>query len=235
MIQLRLDPTGAQPDLAVYAQHRHAEQRPWNQVEKVGEQPVVYPARGSHACYFSHGVHWTGAWFDVADGKRASPALSLHVISDTPADAWALWPGMWGGTQPPAGDINPLDDSSPRGPGLHAQYVNPDALLQTAIAHQESLQSPPRTAAPLPAPKVTATVSGDELHIAFDAHHVEPAGLVVTVGGNDATAPAVTRVPVHDTSGTAVIPAAGADGQPVHVSVAAGDGRASPAVSVKPG
>ena len=83
MIQLRLDANGQEPDLAVYAQHRHAEQRPWNQVERVGEQPVVYPARGSHACYFSRGVHWTGDWFDNADGQRPGPALDLQIISDT--------------------------------------------------------------------------------------------------------------------------------------------------------
>src|SRR3954453_15203173 len=73
MIQLRLDANGQGPDLAVYAQHKQAEQRPWNQVERRGEQPVVYPARGSHACYFSSGVHWTGAWFDNADGQRPGP------------------------------------------------------------------------------------------------------------------------------------------------------------------
>src|ERR1700761_5566158 len=57
MIQLRLDPTAMVPDLAVYAQHRHAGQRTWTQVEREGDQPVVYPARGSHASYFSAGVH----------------------------------------------------------------------------------------------------------------------------------------------------------------------------------
>ena len=158
MIQLRLDANGQEPDLAVYAQHKHAEQRPWNQVERLGEQPVVYPARGSHACYFSSGVHWTGAWFDNADGQRPGPTLALQVISDTAAaDAWATWPGMWGGTQPPLDDINPLDDSSPRGPGGHAQYREPDALLATAVAHQATLAPPPPTAVPPPAPAVTAT------------------------------------------------------------------------------
>ena len=145
MVQLRLDPAGQTPDLAVYAQHKHAGQRPWNQVERVGEQPVVYPARGSHASYFSAGVHWTGNWFDFADGGRAGPPLTLHVISDTTVDdAWATWPGMWGGTDPPAGDINPLDDSSPRGPGAHAQYTRPDVLLGTAVAHAAAIaQAPP--------------------------------------------------------------------------------------------
>ena len=183
MIQLRLDANGQEPDLAVFAQHTHADQRAWTQLERVGEQPVVYPARGSHACYFSAGVHWTGAWFDNADGQRPGPALRLQIISDTAAaDAWATWPGMWGGTQPPSGDINPLDDSSPRGPGGHAQYRQPDALLQTAIAHKASLAPPPPAAAPPPAPAVTVTDAGHDLHIVYDTHVANPAGLVVTVG-----------------------------------------------------
>ena len=43
MIQLRLDPAGAVPDLADYAQHRHAAPRSFNRVERMGDQPVVYP------------------------------------------------------------------------------------------------------------------------------------------------------------------------------------------------
>ena len=87
MIQLRLVLGGQVPDLAVYAQHKHAGQRPWNQVERVGDQPVVYPARGSHASYFSSGVHWTGDWFDFADGKRAVlPSLSISSRTVGPTD-----------------------------------------------------------------------------------------------------------------------------------------------------
>ncbi len=236
MIQLRLDANGQEPDLAVYAQHKHAEQRPWSQVERVGEQPVVYPARGSHACYFSSGVHWTGAWFDNADGQRPAPALGLQLLSDTAAaDAWATWPGMWGGTEPPPDDLNPLDDSSPRGPGGHVQYRQPDALLQTAIAHQASLAPPPPAAAPPPAPAVIATTAGNDLHISFDTHAANPAGLVVTVGDpHQATPPAIHRIPVETSSGTVVIPGAAADLQTVHVSVGAADGRASPAAPTKP-
>jgi hypothetical protein len=237
MVQLRLDAAGQEPDLAVYAQHKHAEQRPWSKVERVGEQPIVYPARGSHACYFSAGVHWTGAWFDNADGQRRGPPLGLQIMSDTKAaDAWATWPGMWGGTEPPSDDVNPLDDSSPRGPGGHAQYRQPDALLQTAIAHQVSLAPPPPAAAPPPAPAVTATATGNDLHIAFDTHIDNPAGLVVTVGDpHHATPPMIHRVPVDAGRGTVVIPGAAADRQTVHVSVGADDGGASAATPAKPG
>lgn len=235
MIQLRLGANGQDPDLAVYAQHRHAEQRPWNQVELVGEQPVVYPARGSHACYFSRGVHWTGDWFDNADGQRPGPGLDLQIISDTaPADSWATWPGMWGGTQPPPDDLNPLDDSSPRGPGEHTQYRQPDALLQTAIAHQASLAPPPQAAAPPPAPGITAVAAGKDLHINFDTRVANPAGLVVTVGDlPQSNPPEIHRVPVDGDSGTIVIPGAAADQASVHVSTATVDGGSSPATTTQ--
>jgi hypothetical protein len=223
MIQLRLDPAGQTPDLAVYAQHKHAGQRPWNQVERVGDQPVVYPARGSHASYFSAGVHWTGAWFDIADGKRPGPPLTLHVISDTTVDDdWARWPGSWGGTQPPPGDVNPLDDASPRGPGRHAQYTQPDALLDTATAHAAAVQRTPPPLPPPPAPTVTTSSDGTDLHIAFDTHVPNPAGLVVTIGDpGTATPPEVHRIPVSARAGTTTIKGAGSDApQTVHVSVA---------------
>jgi hypothetical protein len=235
MIQLRLDPTGAVPDLAVYAQHTHAGQRPWNQVERVGDQPVVYPARGSHASYFSADVHWTGDWFDFADGKRPAPPLTLEILSDVAGvNDWALWPGMWGGTQPPPDDINPLDDSSPRGPGGHAQYTQPDVLLASATAHQAALAAAPAPPPPV-APTVSAVAVGRDLQVTYDTHIANPSGLVVAVGDlNDPTPPLVHRVAIDSSSGTVVIPGAGADpSQTVHVSVAATDASGSPAAPTR--
>jgi hypothetical protein len=238
MIQLRLDPAGQVPDLAVYAQHTHADQRPWNEVKRVGDQPVVYPARGSHASYFSDGVHWTGAWFDFADGERPGPALQLHIISDTAgADGWAVWPGSWGGTKPPDGGINPLDDSSPRGPGGHSQYLHPEKLLQTATEHIAALVPPPPAAAPAPAPAIAVAIDGHDLEITYDTHVENPVGLVVTIGDpNNPNPPEIHRIPIDAPSGTAGI-AGAAPEQPetVQVSTATHDGAASPAASVTVG
>jgi len=237
MIQLRLDPTGAVPDLAVYAQHKHAGQRPWNQVERVGDQPVVYPARGSHASYFSAGVHWTGDWFDFADGKRPAPPLTLEILSDVAgADSWAVWPGMWGGTTPPPDDADPLNDSSPRGPGGHTQYKNPDVLLATAAAHEAALAAAP-TPPPPTAPTVSATAEGNDLQVTYDTHTVTPSGLVVAVGDlHDPTPPTIHRIPIEGPSGTVTISGAAA-GAPrtVHVSVATADSSGSPATSTPVG
>src|SRR4051794_34335182 len=68
MIQVRL--RGEDPDLAVYCQHAHSTSRDWRQVDRLPgtERPIVYVARGSHASYFEPGTHWTGVWFDHADG-----------------------------------------------------------------------------------------------------------------------------------------------------------------------
>jgi hypothetical protein len=237
MIQLRLDPAGQTPDLAVYAQHKHAEQQAWGQVQRVGDQPVVYPARGSHASYFSSGTHWTGDWFDFADGKRPGPALTLHVISDAgTTDGWAMWPGRWGGTQPPPDDMNPLDASSPRGPGGHAQYRDPDTLLQTAVAHAAALTPPPADASPAPPPAIATTVVGDDLHVAYDAHVDNPTGLVVAIGETgDPEPPVIHRIPIDSRTGTAVIPGAGASqAGAVHVSIATDDATGSPATHSDP-
>jgi hypothetical protein len=232
MIQLRLDSAGQVPDLAVYAQHRHAGQLPWAQLERVGDQPVAYPARGSHASYFSSGVHWTGDWFDFADGKRAAPALALHIVADSDgADAWAVWPGSWGGTQPPADDINPLDDSSPRGPGAHAQWKDPATLLQTAAAHEAAIAPPPPGTTPAPAPTVNSAVVGDDLRIAYHTHVDNPAGLVVTIGDSrDRDPPEIHRLPIDTRAGTVVIPgAASARPEAIHVSIATQGAVGSPA------
>ena len=43
--------------------------KPWAQRPRRGNTPLVYVARGSHANYFGAGSHFTGTWFDQADGK----------------------------------------------------------------------------------------------------------------------------------------------------------------------
>jgi hypothetical protein len=230
MIQLRLDPQGQTPDLAVYAQHTHAGSKPWSAVEKVGSRPVVYPARGSHASYFSPGTKWTGAWFDHADGQRPGPELALEVIADgDDAYGWVTWPGRWGGTTPPPGNVDPLNDSSPRGPGCHDQYTQPEVLQGNADAHAAHLAAQPAPAAP-PPPAVTASAAGADLQLRYDARVENPAGLVVTVSDPGGGPPTIHHVEVASPAGEVTIPgAAPADGQTVHVSVATTDKIGSPA------
>jgi hypothetical protein len=237
MIQLRLDPASETPDLAVFAQHTHAEERPWTGVQREGDRPVVYPARGSHASYFAPGTHWTGAWFDHADGTHPGPPLRLHVLGE--GDGWATWPGYWGGTVKAADDLNPLDDSSPRGPGRHAQWADPVKLLETARGHAAQLAARPAPAAPPPPAQVQATAHGDALHISFDPAGAPPSGVVVATGAAGAPR-TVHRAEVVAGSAEVTIPGAAiAPGDTVHVSLvgpgAGGRPEATPALGVTVG
>ena len=131
MIQLRLDAERCSPDLALYTHHRTAQTRPWEAVEKVGEQPLVYVARGSHGCYFTAGTRWTGAWFDHADGRVDLGPCELEIVDDGPAHEWIRWPGAWGGTVARRGLPGLLDGSSPAGPGApwHIRWRDPAILF----------------------------------------------------------------------------------------------------------
>jgi hypothetical protein len=131
MIQLRLDAQQRAPDLALYTHHRAAQTRVWEAVETVGEQPVVYVARGSHGCYFTAGTRWTGAWFDHVDGRLDRGPLQLELVGDGPAHEWIRWPGAWGGTVPRRGPVGALDGQSPAGPGApsHIRWRDPAILF----------------------------------------------------------------------------------------------------------
>ena len=137
MIQLRLDPAGAVPNLALYAQHHHVGARRWEAVERdgSGDRPVIYVARGSHACYFDAGTHWTGVWFERADGYGRRLAPPLEVIADDEATSnWARWPGHWGTTEARTGVLARLGlaAASPRGPGHQRQWRDPAVLMASA-------------------------------------------------------------------------------------------------------
>jgi hypothetical protein len=176
MVQLRMHDD--EPDLAVYAQHRQAEQRPWSEVERVpsdSKRPLVYVARGSHASYFHAGFHQTEAWYDLADGKRNAPRLTLEIIDDdTPP--WVGWPGVWGDTRARVGGI---DQPSPRGPAAHGSWHRPNSLLATAW-------QPERKDA-IAAPEVKIVRDAGRLRIDFDlSRHAEPpTSLQVTVNSRD--------------------------------------------------
>src|SRR4051812_33291690 len=123
LVQLRLD-ANEKPAQLVFSQHKLAESRAWQDAPKAGNTPIVYVARGSHANYFAKGSHWTGNWFDQADGKGPQITPTLEVLTDT-APGWVLWPGFWGDTK--AG-ILPLDSNSPVSPGVRPHWLDPSAL-----------------------------------------------------------------------------------------------------------
>ena len=53
MVGIELDDSG-EPTRAGYAGHSSGFRREWSRVEKQGDRPLVYIARGSHASYFDH-------------------------------------------------------------------------------------------------------------------------------------------------------------------------------------
>jgi len=183
MVQFRIGPDGERPDLALYAQHVHAEQAPWEHVEKEPDNPdapVVYVARGSHASYFDAGYHETEAWYDIADGKRKAPKLELEIIGDNPP-GWILWPGRWGATH---ARIRGIDQPSPVGPAGHAQWDDPETLTHLARTHKRS--------AALPAPDVVVERVGGRLVISFDFSRrapPKPERLVMNVNSRDDALP----------------------------------------------
>lgn len=70
----------------VYGQHGSGETRPVPVVRYNDERPVVFVARGKHACYYTPGRHRTGRLdWDFADGqgRRVDP-----ILEAAPADGW---------------------------------------------------------------------------------------------------------------------------------------------------
>jgi hypothetical protein len=178
MVQLRI--RDGEPDLAVYAQHRRAELRPWPQVQKVAGdalRPMVYVARGSHASYFEAGYHQTEAWYDLADGKRNSPRTALEIVTDD-EPPWIAWPGAWGDTRARRG--GGIDQPSPHGPSAHPSWRDPESLLATAWQ--------PQRKDAIDAPAVVVAREQGRMRIDFDFSRQQgpPAStLQVTVNSRD--------------------------------------------------
>ena len=124
LVQLRLDAGGAPLD-AVYAQHAWAERC------GLRGRPVVFVAHGSHAAYFSPGVHdrpWPDP-DDEADGRGSRLRPRVEPISDG-SPAWMRRPRRWGGSE--AGWV-PGEQSSPRGPAFQPdRWDDPAAFHASA-------------------------------------------------------------------------------------------------------
>ncbi len=236
MIQIGVDAAG-DAAVAVYAQHDHAGSYDWDQVdlEPGTQQPIVYVARGSHASYFEPGYfHWTGVWWDHADGKRRrSPELELEKIDEAdPTWDWVSWPGHWGDTK--KGSL-PFDADSPKGPGHHGAWNHPSGLLERAAA-QAATPPPARPARPAP-PQVVVkrTEQGIALDYSLpnlDGH--EPAGLVVAVNSPDdkRVPPTTYQLEISGAKGTVEVPepASPEKRYDLYVSLATKEGVASEAI-----
>ncbi len=176
MVQFRMDDEAGHPDLAVYSQHRYGEVRAWDKVEKLGERPVIYAARGSHAGYFEAGFHQTEAWYDLADGKRRMKRRPKLEVLETNQPAWTRWPGRWGDSLP----RNAVESNSPTGPGAKKQWTVPDKMLDQPAPkamHGKGAK----------APEVRALRAGGRLRLDYDftTRDPRPLELIVTVNSKD--------------------------------------------------
>ena len=194
LVQVRLD-AAEQPQQIVYSQHKLAESKTWMVAPRIGNTPLVYVARGSHANYFGKGSHWTGNWFDQADGKGPQITPALVVLEDR-SPAWVLWPGSWGDTKP---GILRLDSSSPVSPGVRPYWLDPVKLSGTM----------PKQGAPAPPapPRATVPRTPESVVVRFDAPP-EATVLAVALRPKGSDQPAVTHAFALDaTSGEVELPA----------------------------
>src|SRR4051794_25280346 len=215
LVQLRLD-AAEKPAQLVFSQHKVAESRTFT-----GITPTVYVARGSHANYFSTGTHWTGSWFDQADGKGPQITPTLEVLEDkTPG--WVLWPGSWGDTK--AGSL-PVDANSPVSPGVRAHWLDPSKLKGAGGAQVAPV-------APAP-PRATVQRSGDGVVVVRYEAPENATALAVALRPTGSSEPAVTRAIALDTpSGALELPADGRD-YDVWTSVVDADGVPSEGVKAQ--
>jgi hypothetical protein len=97
-----------EPTEVGYAQHEGGEHAGWDdgKLEKVGDHPVVYPAAGSHASYYSDRL-WLGRsaeqgiGCDDSTGPSHQVRLAAVVVPTEPASrdgnlAWLAYEGLWG-------------------------------------------------------------------------------------------------------------------------------------------
>lgn len=124
--------TMAPVEVAV-AQHEGSERRAWDRVEKVGDHPVVYPATGSHATYYTPS-RWFGksaaSGFGCDDTRGPSTSIEPTVVmlpDGTPAAgdpfAWLAFEGRWGERQPSF-------NNGPTGPITKDQWAHPIVWME---------------------------------------------------------------------------------------------------------
>ena len=149
-----------EPLFVGFSQHCLGQRRSWADTPRLdGTHPIVHVALGSHANYFSAGVHPFNTVcvpaaalailaqlglpapsdYSFAGGASAGPPVAdgrvttIHQISDD-GPAWVSFPGFWGELQyfhgpGPIGTV-PFG-TSPVGPAYHAVWTNPLATLAT--------------------------------------------------------------------------------------------------------
>lgn len=124
-----------EPEYTGYAQHTGGELAAWNdsQLQKEGTHPLVFPSVGSHSTHYSRDLYigWApsrGIGCDDARDNSIRTPLTPILVDDDPdptgAQAWALFPGLWG-------QRAPVPSSGPNAPLVHQQWTDPIATMST--------------------------------------------------------------------------------------------------------
>ncbi|MEI8238786.1 MAG: hypothetical protein WCI22_05150 [Actinomycetota bacterium] len=122
------------PETVVLSQHYGNERRAWSAVQREGDRPVLYPAAGSHAIFFTQSL-WFGMDGDAGfgcDDTRAPSTILDPKISVLPATvkvdgqfAWLGFEGRWGQRQ------RVSTNDSEVGPQYTRQWLRPIAYLHS--------------------------------------------------------------------------------------------------------
>ena len=128
LVQLRLEL--GRPAAAVYVQHSWAERCSWSRTEQRAGAPVVHVANGSHAAYFTRGVHGR-PWPDPDDEARDGGTVLRPPVRVVTArrPAWMTYTGRWGAAK--AAPV-PGENSSPRSPAFQPDRWDDPAALERA-------------------------------------------------------------------------------------------------------
>ena len=221
MVQVRIDGDG-EPASMAFAQHDHGQRCRWELVEKRGQRPLVYVARGSQASYPFAGRHRAPVVPDHADGRGPEVSPALEPIGREDPE-WIAWPGRWGSSKA----RNLAESNSPRGPAHQDKWSHPKTF------HLECDEVDPFRMAPDPLPPgprepgITVRREGDRAVIAyrFPAARGRPvaAQLIVTLDSpEDELPPATEAGQVEQSAGEFEHPLPLEDG-PYEVRVSAAD------------
>lgn len=182
MAQFRLGDDGA-PDEATLTQHRRAERLRWEELVLVevegGRVPVLYPARGSHACRPRPGTSLAPVVPDHTDGRGSRVRPRLVPIGDD-GPGWVRWPGRWGSTQ----RREHFEADSPHGPREQPQWWDPAELHAEARPWHEGGGRARGDMLPPPDPRIEVHRDGEMAIVSYRFDRAaegtaEPARIVV--------------------------------------------------------
>jgi hypothetical protein len=95
LVVILINPQGI-PEWAAYSQHHGGSRVAWNDVERIGNNPVVYSSRGSHAHYFRPYEGRFGLQNDDVGGSGITIAPEQLELRHLESQSWLSFGGRWG-------------------------------------------------------------------------------------------------------------------------------------------